>query len=423
MSEETVASSSIPARKQLAILVQFIVLVFIAAIFFRFRIVESIRHTEDFEAIAVLASFADSPVHKVLAQANQYDSKDDFRQAFDLSIQDAFMIWLRKYHSNIDDLHRRARQSLAEWLNENGFSQYLSGKGVGQRESFLPFLPFRSSMPLFDSPIKDEPESSAKTTRIYGNPSIIHLLEEIRHLSSPTTFSIATGFRDPTLPTLGFSRSENRLDSIVLADNANLLVTFLVHTERPGQTSPQHRVISIPVVTETIKEVDLLLMLAESQDQRKRGVPRLNKDAFENLLLTYGRLQLDQGKQISGQRMLDSYQDVDMLGFKLSPRHFWLFVFTFHAVFLSVSIVHIRSPNGRHEQETMTFATNILIENKLIRILVWCLLPMLSMLLTYPRAPWPLFTAVVYWGAIAILVALGIKVYFLANAAEASHGA
>ena len=411
-------SQSFPSKKQIATLGQLIVLVFVTTVFFRLRILESSQHIEDFHTIAALSDFSTLPIHNVLV--SQYDSSTEFHQALDLTLQENFITWLNQNKKNEDESRRQIRQSMTNWLNEYGLTEDaladLSGKGFS---GIYPFLFFRSSLQPFDSPLKNE-------AGIVSNPPIGLLLEEIQHLSMPITFFVATEFQDSTLPKLDFELNQNQWDaegygltSIFLTENGTLHATFVENTRVQQQISSDIQIIEIPVINHTIEDVDLLSLLTEDQPYTRIEALLSDQTAYERFFAIYGRLRLTNAEQISGQQMLESYQTVDMLGFKFSPKHFWLFVFVFNIVFLLSSIIHILSPIARDEEEPMTFGFNVLLENRLVRVVLWCILPAVSMLIAYPQQPLSLIVRVFFWVASIGLVALGITVYlFLEQKSE-----
>ena len=399
--ERTMASQNCPAKKQIAILGQFIILVFLAAVFFRLRVIDSMNYLEDFQTIRALGSFAQLPVHKILV--SQYKSDIEFRNKFDLSIQGVVISGLNQ---DIDESRLDVRTSIIKWLKDNKVPANelndLSGKEYGGKR---PFLFFRSAIPQLNTPLKEE-------ANVDSDPPIELLLQEIKHLKS-TTLVVVDKLQDSNLPELDFmgqsSYVKYSLDSVFLSKDANLLVTFV---KKERQQTPEPKVIKIPVDTKSIRDVNVLELLTAKQYQKRFKTLLSNKAAFEQLRKTYGTLQLKSGVQICGQRMLDSYQDVEMLGFKFSPRYFWVFIFAFHIVFLLANAVHVKSSVVKKEQETMTFGLDILLRNKIAHVALWCVLPVLSLVLACPQQHWSFFTGLGYCSAIAIIVALGLRVTF-----------
>ena len=212
-----------------------------------------------------------------------------------------------------------------------------------------------------------------------------------------------------------YSETGYKLESVFLSDNKNLIVKFVENQRRYVQELPIQRLENILASTDTVDDVNLLSLLISDQHLKRIDGLVKDKTAFGEFLQTYGRLRLKQGKEISGQRMLESYQNVEMLGFKFSPKHFWIFVFVFQSVLLLSSVIHIRSAVDRKEEESTSFGLNYVIGNDIVRIILWCVLPTLSMLLVYSQQHWTFFTSIFYCAAIVILVSLGIMSYLLSK--------
>lgn len=411
-------SNALSQKRQIAVLGQLIILVFLASVFFRVRVVESVHFAEDFQNISALASFADSPVHRILSDS--YDSIDVFQRTFDLNIQREVISWLEQNHNDVDRSRRKLREFVVQWLKGHGleatYLESLSGKGRGDE---LPALFFRSSVPLFESPLKVEANIAKK------NPPIELLLKELQHLFALTNIEIATQLREPNLPAPDIKLDENWLEPgtydlrfIFLDDSSELVLSFL---ENVGiaQRSGDHQIIRIPVKIET-KNVNILELLMEGRGRRRFELLLSNKAVFQRLLRTYGPLRLKAGEEISGERMLDNYHDVEMLGFKFSPMYFWIFIFAFQLVFLFASSVHIRSPSKQEEQETTTFGLNLFLERGIVRIVLWFVLPMSSLLLAFPQQYWSMTAGFVYAVAVAILGVVGLWLCLLAKHTRSS---
>src|SRR6516225_2306674 len=71
--------AGLPARKQLAYLGQFLLGVFLTALFFQLRVSYSRANREDFESIAGVGSLVELPVHGVLAKG----TVPEFAELFD----------------------------------------------------------------------------------------------------------------------------------------------------------------------------------------------------------------------------------------------------------------------------------------------------------------------------------------------------
>jgi hypothetical protein len=81
--------------KQLAGLAQVIVLICLAALFFRLRVWESSVHRSDFEAMTALSTLVELSTHNLLIGAPDSGS---FETSFNRAIQKDLITWLQSNH-------------------------------------------------------------------------------------------------------------------------------------------------------------------------------------------------------------------------------------------------------------------------------------------------------------------------------------
>jgi hypothetical protein len=409
-SREKVPKAGLPARKHLAHLGQFLLAVFLTALFFQLRILDSRAHREDFESITALASLAELPVHRVLAE------KGDPHAEFDKAVQDRVTFWLKAKHPEVDQAHRQSRDTVVKWLREGGLradeAGSLSGKGS---DGSVPFLFFRTGVAPLHSQFGDE-------ARLTENPPVGLLLDEARHLGAPLTLTVVQGVNPSDLPRLDFRISQNdfgwqeaatpnsyRLESVTLDDSDRLVITFVEnsHTQR----SPERRPYLIPVVTRAVSTDPILEIISSGLHAKRLTAVATDKGRYDHLYQTYGSLRLDNARTMTANRMLDSFQDVEILAFRFSPKYFWIFTSAFLAAALLAVAVHLR--RALPDDEPTAFGLHALLDYVAFRVLFWCVIPPAAMLLARPQGiplPWIL---AVYWIAFASLVATGVWLVWL----------
>jgi hypothetical protein len=393
----------IPARKQLAYLGQFLLGVFLTALFFQLRISDSRTHREDFESIAALGSLIELPVHGVLADANKPDSGPQFAGQFDRAVQRDVHSWLTRNHPDLDESHRKARDLTTEWLQQVGLTadeaKTLSGKGHGDR---VPFLFFRSGVVPLKSRFGNEAE-------VKKNPPIGFLLDQVRYLGSPVTLTVVQKVNRPDFPQLDFKvthdyRTGYRLVSVELDDRKRLVATFEKNQLQQQQQKPEQTQRFIPVVTQEISSPSILEIISSGLHADRLGEIATDQARDQHLYTLYAGLRLDNARTMTGNRMLDSFQDVEILGFKFSPRYFWIFTFAFLAAALIAIVVHLR--RQRLDDEPTAFGLDILIDAIAFRILLWCVIPPTAMLMAKPQET-SAFILAAYWVAFASLIVTG----------------
>jgi hypothetical protein len=385
---------------------QFLLAVFLTALFFQLRITESQAHREDFEAITALASLAESPAHQVLADSQKQD--DGFDVKFGTAVQSSVSAWFRENQPEADAAHRRCR--VAGWLTKGGMGAdevgSLSGKGRGDK---IPFLFFRMSVTPLQSAFGDEAGLSK-------NPPVGFMLDEVRQLGAPVTLTVVQAIKPPGLPEMDFKVSQDpfgttspgrqsyRLQSVAVDEHAALVVEFVENTGNT-QRMPKRIRYPVPVTTRPVAGFPLLEVLSTSL--HAHPLTRLATDGvhYDHLYRTYGGVRLDNARTMTASRMLDSFQDVNILGFSFSPKYFWIFVFATLAAALVAVAVHLKG--GVHDDEPTTFGLHALMNRPTFRALFWCGLPAVTMLLARPQGDPPIWIVIVYWVGLAGLVALG----------------
>jgi hypothetical protein len=421
--------AGLPARKQLAYLGQFLLGVFLTALFFQLRVSDSRANREDFESIAGVGSLVELPVHGVLAKG----TVPEFAELFDAVVQSDIHSWLETNRPAMDESHRQARDLITEWLQERGLTGIeattLSGKGHGDR---IPFLFFRTGV----APLKSR---FGTETQLGKNPPIGFLLDEVRHLDSPVTLTVVQKVHRSDFPQLDFEvsqargvsgRSGYRLVSVVLDDTDRLVATFEENQPQQQQQRGKQSRVFIPVVTEKITGSSVLQIINRSLHADRVAKIATDEVRYQHLGELYGGLRLDNARTMTGNRMLDSFQDVEILGFKFSPRYFWIFTFAFLATALLAIALNLWRdlPND----EPTAFGLDILIDVIAFRVLLWCVVPPATMLLAKPQETLAWWIRAAYWAAFAGLVVTGPWLLWLSvrgfrqdgrPASEASQGA
>jgi hypothetical protein len=421
----------LPAKKQLAYLGQFLLGVCLTALFFQLRIADSRAQREDYESITALGSLTEMPVHRVLANPGAFfpdnHPESSFPVQFDKAVQSAVHSWLASNQPDLDQHHREARDTVAAWIQEGGLAEQevreFSGKGRGDR---IPFLFFRVAVRPLHSRFGTE-------AHLIDNPPVGLLLDEVRHLGAPVTLTVAQNLNRSDLPPLdlrlfrGASRGGGfgapqadrqksyRVESIALNDSDRLVVTF-VEDVGSSQRVPDRQQKIIPVTTREVPARSILEIVSSSLHASRLAQIATDEGRSNRLNEMYGELRLDNARTMTGSRMLASFQDVEILGFKFSPQYFWIFTFAFLAVALLAIAVHLW--RAVPDDEPTAFGLDALLGGIAFRTVLWCAIPPAAMLLARPRdsssgwaSSWWLPTA--YWVAFASLVATGAWLVWL----------
>ena len=399
----------LPARKLIAVLGQFLVVIFIATALFRIGVMESKVFSKDFNAILTLSAIAEHKLHEKLI--NKKD--DDFIYEFDKTMQGEIISYINKNNPELDNTRRASRQIVTDWLTTQKLTsdnlRQLSGKGFNNK---IPFLFFRSSV----QPLKSSRKSEAAAKE---NPSISLILSEAEYLSELISVLVVTELMNNDIP----KQADFKINHGSIMDGYSLNRVFLfkkntlrlLFTPNPGpqQHLLSDRTIDIPVQTKKISNIQPLSMIEEIQNKDELKNLLSSPDSFIKLKNTYGDLRLDLAKKLSGQRWMESFEKVEMLGFKFSSSYFWLVVFLFNTVTLLASAVHLKSNTEDTDNESTVFGLSYIVESSLTRIVIWCALPATSLLLAFPGTGAISLMFIGYTGAMIIMLSVGVWLYLL----------
>ena len=430
MAESPVVNppTGLPARKHLAYLSQFLLGVFLTALFFQLRVAEARVQREDFESMVAVGSLTELPPHDVFIQeanrtrplgptAPQSDgASPQFANEFDKAVQGAVHSWLKANHPDLDQSHRQARDAVVGWLQASGLAvedaRALSGKGYGDR---TPFLFFRTGVRPLHSRFGTE-------AGVSKNPPVGLLLDEVQHLAAPTTLVVVQSVKAADFPRPDIRLhqrgpesargdddirpKEYELESATLDDGNHLVVTFV---ETRGYISLQgvadRKRYSIPVATQVVPAPSLLEIVSPGLHSNRLTAIAHDPARQSQLYETYGALRLDSARTMTGNRMLDSFHDVEILGFKFSPRYFWVFTFAFLASALVAIAVHLKG--GRPADEATAFGLDVLTDRMAFRVAFWWMIPPAALFLARPQNTASWWILVAYWVAFASLIVGG----------------
>ncbi len=184
----------LPNRKQLIALSQLMLVVWIAAFFFRLRLVESDTARTEFSSLAALNSLSNLPIHREFAILAE--EPIDFSLEAHRQIQKSLSEWLAKKQLAIDGKHRDARQQVVEWLIGQGVPEYVlkeaSGKLHGET---IPFL-------FFHTPLEKRSRRYHGEADVLVNAHVGLLLDEVNYWGLAKSFKVVTAVNLDDLPKL-----------------------------------------------------------------------------------------------------------------------------------------------------------------------------------------------------------------------------
>jgi hypothetical protein len=218
--------------------------------------------------------------------------------------------------------------------------------------------------------------------KFYGN-TVSKLLGRLDFFASPIKISIATLIEDD-LPSFPDEISESFI-------------------------------LEIPVQTQIIESENLLGLVSENEDEINILQELYSQKSRKKFLDgAYGLLPIKEAKEVLSGNIVQAYQRVELLGFSISTRKLPIAVVSLFIMFLGGSFLTVRYARANSlkiiSQVNDENPIDILIDNFLSRIVIFCIFPILSIMLALPTYPVSLSEAIFIGSGVLLILILGILV-------------
>jgi len=363
------------------------ILVWIAALFFRLRLIESETARHEFRSLAALRSLSKLPFHEIFVGGSGRWPYG-FELSAHLEVREPLINWLEKEHPDIDRRRVDARMQITKWLLAIGVpeSDIIKATGKGNQDS-LPFLFFRTPLP-------DRSSSFLQESELKDNPPVGLLLDETAYWGDTQLLEIVTKVDEKALPKqFGIRICDSRdqpeelsyfLRYVRVTGHNELTVSFEQLLDRADQVQPDIKNYNISVETTILNDsrwIDNISTKLHGDDLRELAT---DSELRSDLMTKYGGIRVQQALDLTSRRMLESFGDVKLLGFDFSPSSFWAFVFAFFTIFLAAVALHLANPYGEQKDEATTFGLHLFVEMLFARIILWIVVPVSALLLVMP---------------------------------------
>ena len=366
-------------NKQLAAISQLLVLVLMAAVFFRIRTTDASRYRHDYEAIrglgllekkfGVLSQDAWNSLRRVVVQSHLLDKKDGF------PLDDLAPVGQR-----LVEMTTAMRQSVAS-LAPAGSTFFTNDFDI---TAALVYAEVPSSRALFGKPdqVGDE-ESTAKWLDVaetlgvlrYRYVTKIHA-DRVRIKEWRENHILGNEPEIPNIPadvgklTIGIKALQDR--SNALPSQPEMLVVY--------RNSNRQFVAFYPV--EVSQPLQMNALRPTLWRTSEAAVTRLLPEDNLRIRRLYGTLTLPQAAKVSEASYLRTHDSVEMLGFKFSPDTFWVYVTLANLFLLLAAVVHIA--HSPADDEVGTFGLSAIMDRGATRIILWLVVPIGAAILSTP---------------------------------------
>ncbi|TND05862.1 MAG: hypothetical protein FD123_3553 [Bacteroidetes bacterium] len=318
--------------------------------------------------------------------------------------------WLEDHQHDALDKKFKVAAKLSEQIEKAGFGQELRGMKTlkNGRNSGFRLVEVRS----------EDKDTCCHhgLGNLDGSKKLLHFVEQYRHLLRPVSIRVATGvnenaFHDaisgnpilskavtlpPAIPEevpaeTGMARAVRVYDDnstsaklktvSLVGDSCDVSFELVDHM----QVDPDALHERFAVTTEIIRNVTLLELLQIDPDYKNiEGSHQLKK-----LLGSYGNLPMDNALDLVGNDYMEAYESIDIFGFTFSttslPIALLLFqIFISTGLFLMVRDAEKRKLKVLSEYDNEEI-TDYFIKRKWFRILLWLLVPLLSVYAALPE--------------------------------------
>ena len=294
--------------------------------------------------------------------------------------------YLKTKEPNVFKLITTAREEVNKWLEEQNVSESirrgLTGKG-GKNE--IPFYFFEFVADSQNSIINSNSQEI----------TVSDLLNKLDILVRRQKILAVESIKKPLPRIESQFRVNNRWGKkgtyrleYVRVSNGTIRIKFIENTGADQQESDK-KIFDISVKTGDV-DVPSLLSLSDKNRTSNALLLKLsnNKEEKKVIQQTYGILPLKEAQEIASNGLIEAYKKINILGFSISARKFPFAVLFFSLVFMLGTFLTIKEAKQRSLRIISTVtderAIDILIDNKNYRAILWCVFPVLSVIMSLP---------------------------------------
>jgi hypothetical protein len=432
--------------KRLSFFSQIIVIIWIIAMFAWIQKIEAYDLKNDVLILKALETIttpeSNIPIIFDFENNNQY-FEDMYFQSTYYNIRK----YLKIENQDVFNSITNARKNITEWLEEQGVSKStlsnLTGKGGNNTIPFY-FFDFsentKNSIAELNkqenmvSDLLNKLEILVKPQKILAVESIIKFpsfiknynnrlsekcidSESIKPLSEKIEIRIEGNVSPNSQPPIVDSENSSsekclKLGSVKLINN-KIKITFKENLPLYSQQIPLEEVFDIPVKVRKVDVPSLLLLTDSTRSSNNSLLKLANNEEQKNIIKqTYGLLPLEVAKEIAFNGLVEAYKKINILGFSSSARKFPLAVLFFSFIFMLGTFLTIKEAQKKslkiissiHDEK----AIDIIIDNKFLRIILWCVLPILSLIMSLPITQLATTEMLIIYLGCIVLLFLGI---------------
>ena len=408
--------------KRLAFFVQLIIAITLVCGIFWIQKIESLDLRDDLVSLNALEVLSEWEPLEVLSFENKY------RQELSNGIN---TILSRQEFSNTSSNLEKVKQQIQDWLTMEFQSQDIEGEfliaGLGSLNELIPptsvpssgnirLLRDESNYVLVEFILSQHQSESLlqlEERKAYKN-TVSNLLNRLDFFGAPLKMSVATSITG-NFPSIPADLSNSYIKSITLLGE-KVKITFEEDPSRsPAQRTPAMYEIEILVETQKIDVENLLSLISSNGDNTKVLEELYSENSRREFLDgAYGLLPLNEAKEVLSGNLVQAYQRVEILGFSISTKRLPLAVLMLFLVFLSgsfLTVIYAKRKSLRIiSQVNDENPVDILIDNFFSRVLIFCVLPILSIVLSLPTFPISLLESILIKFGSLLVFSLGILI-------------
>lgn len=306
------------------------------------------------------------------------------------------------------------RQKVYEWLVERemdmeGFR--LSGK-IGSARDIRPYIFFEYDVDIIKRRIGQKTRSEYSVTQTVG-----YYLERLDVLASPGSINVACETQSRRLPDKRFRGGDYKFGNTYLR-NTNLEIRYVICPPGAQQGCPDE-VLELPVKVKRIERPSILHLTDEYRPQNRSLEDLFWSTRKDRLNNQYGHLRLEEARSIASDELTKAYQSINVLGFSFSTQRFPFALLFLYGICLigSLATLKIAKRSSIHilSEVTDENAIDLLINHLLSRLILWVVLPVVSIIISFPITPLPIAQTIMLLIGVVVLFALGVISFLMSR--------
>ncbi|MCD4721272.1 MAG: hypothetical protein K8S13_15635 [Desulfobacula sp.] len=337
----------------------------------------------------------------LLYSLKEFDEKDlTYKSIYENT--DSF---IRKNHESHYQSKQNFRQEIYDWLKENEMDMSeirLTGKR-GSSRKIRPYVFFEYDTDYIKKNMIQKTRKEYVVTQTVDN-----YLKNLKILASPGELAFIHGKKDE-LPNKKFKIDNYQFEFRNTYLNKNTLEIRYIVCPPNIQSGCPDKLIEIPIKTKVIKRPSILQITDKNRPQNQALEALFKNNRKLRLHNQYGYLKLDEARRIASDALANAYKSIAIFGFEFSIQKFpFALLFLFFICSLGTLITLIKAKRNSLLVISEVDDDNpldILIDHILARIFIWIILPVISLIISFPISPLPvLHIIILIFGAIALII-------------------